>query len=288
MIKSMTAFSRQHAEGSWGNATIEIKTVNHRYLDVNLRLPDMLRELEMPLRDLFRKQLSRGKLDCSVRYTMDAGADAEISLNQTLLTQLINATSQVEAQLTNPTAYNALELLRWPGVMLVAETDLNATKAALLELAKQAINDLNDVRLREGSALTQCVIERLESIEQQVALVTPRVKHVVIEQQQKLQYKIAELALTLDPERMEQEIALLAQRVDIAEELDRLQTHVKEVRRVLKKGGIVGRRLDFLMQELNREANTLASKSIDTQMTQAAVEIKVLIEQMREQIQNIE
>ncbi len=288
MIKSMTAFARKYSEGVWGNASIEIKTVNHRYLDVSLRLPELLRELEMPLRDLLRKQLSRGKVECYIRYTAGGNVNTEANLNQALLTQLIFAANQVEAQLTEPAKYNALDLLRWPGVMQVAETDLTEVKQQLLSLMSQTIEALNDTRTREGAELADCIFERLNVIEKNVESVAPKVKEVVQQQRQKLQDKIAELALNVDPERLEQEIVLLAQRVDVAEELDRLNTHVKEVRRVIKQGGSVGRRLDFLMQELNREANTLGSKSIDSQMTQAAVDCKVLIEQMREQIQNIE
>lgn len=288
MIKSMTAFARKQAHGDWGRASVEFKTVNHRYLDINLRLPEMLRDLEMPIRELVRKNLRRGKVDCSVRFTAGSAAPTDVSVNEGLLQQVLQAAKHVEEKMPRAADMDALEVLRWPGVMQIAEADLSSAQQQIIEIIKTALTELNEVRQREGEALAVCIMERLDDIEQQVVIVAPRVPEVVAEQRKKLHEKIAELALNIDETRIEQEVVILAQRLDITEELDRLRTHLVEVARVLKKGGTVGRRLDFLMQELNREANTLASKSIDTQMTQAAVEVKVLIEQMREQIQNLE
>lgn len=288
MIKSMTAFARKQAHGDWGRASVEFKTVNHRYLDINLRLPEMLRELEMPIRDLLRKNVRRGKVDCSVRFTAGNAVATDVSVNEGLLQQVLQAANQVAEKMPRAADLDALEVLRWPGVMQIAEADLTNAQQQIIEITKAALTELNDVRQREGEALAACIMERLDDIKQQVVLVAPRVPEVVAEQRKKLHEKITELSLSVDETRIEQEVVLLAQRLDITEELDRLTTHLTEVRRVLNKGGTIGRRLDFLMQELNREANTLASKSIDTQMTQAAVEVKVLIEQMREQIQNLE
>lgn len=288
MIKSMTAFARKQAQGEWGTASIEIKTVNHRYLDINLRLPEMLRELEMPMRDKLRGELSRGKIDVSLRYSLGSGVTTEVALNETLLKQLIAATEKVEQCVNEPAKYDAMDILRWPGVMQVADADLTETKQQVLNLVSEALLELSSVRQREGEALAKCILQRIDDIEQSIQQVIPRTQEIVAQQRKKLQQKVADLKVELDSDRLEHEIILIAQRIDVAEELDRLNTHIKEVRRVIKKGGVVGRRLDFLMQEFNREANTLASKSIDSDMTQAAVEIKVFIEQMREQIQNIE
>jgi uncharacterized protein (TIGR00255 family) len=288
MIKSMTAFARKQNQGAWGSASVELKTVNHRYLDVNLRLPEMLRELEMPLRNLLRKSLQRGKVDVSIRFTQGSDVETEISLNQELINQLVKAAEQIESKMPSATPYTALDIMHWPGAMQVADADLSTTQKEIITLATAAAEELNNVREREGAAMAECITLRLEEIEKQIEIVKPRIKEVVAEQQKKLHERIADLEASVDEARIEQEVALLAQRLDVAEEIDRLTTHIKETRRIVKKGGPVGRRLDFLMQELNREANTIASKSIDTDMTQAAVEIKVLIEQVREQIQNIE
>lgn len=287
MIKSMTAFARQQTQGDWGSASIEIKTVNHRYLDVNTRLPEMLRDLEMPLRELVRQHLKRGKVDCSLRFNAGSQGDANITVNQGLAQQLTMAADLITAQ-QQLTPYTAFDVLRWPGVMQVAEADMTQTKSTLLTLATAALEELSQVRAREGAALAETIMQRLQSMEQLLIIVGQRSDEIVAEQRKKLHEKVQDMSVNVDAERLEQEIVLLAQRVDVAEELDRLATHIKETRRVLEKGGAVGRRLDFLMQEFNREANTLGSKSIDSDMTQIAVEMKVLIEQMREQVQNIE
>ena len=288
MIKSMTAFARMQTQGEWGRASIEIKSINHRYLDINMRLPDMLCTLEMPLRELIRKDVRRGKVDVTLRYTSGNAIDTQVAVNQELVDELINAANQVNDKLPTSQAYSAIDVLRWPGVMQLGEVDVSMAHPAILDLTRTALTELNNVREREGAALANCVLQRVTDIEYQITQLAPLVDKVVMGQRQRLQDKVNELEIELDSTRLEQEIALLAQRVDIAEELDRLATHVKETQRVVVKGGAIGRRLDFLMQELNREANTIASKSIDTNITQIAVEIKVLIEQIREQIQNIE
>ena len=288
MIKSMTAFSRTHEQGDWGSASIEIKSVNSRYLETNLRLPDGLRDLEMPLRDVIRQHLQRGKIECSIRYTASSTIETTVSLNQALLQQLVQAAKQVNEQLGKAADYGAFDLLRWPGVLQTSENNLEDAQKAILALTAQALKTLNDVRAREGEALKQFLVEKLTVLRTELATVKTGVNGIVREQRNKILERIQQLNVDLATDRLEQEVALLAQRCDVNEEIERLCTHITETERLLKKGGPIGRQLDFLMQELNREANTLASKSVDIAMTQAAVNMKVLIEQMREQIQNIE
>lgn len=288
MIKSMTAFARYRAECDWGSATIELKTVNHRYLDCNFRLPENLRELEMSLRDKIRQYLHRGKLDCSVRVQFSKTCGEQLSVNINLLEQLHQAAKSIEEKTGVNSHYDTIQLLQWPGLLQASEQDLSAVFNDILQAMEYALAKLNQVRQREGEALTSIILERLEGITQQVSIVKPRIPEVIDAQHKKLSDRVAELAVNCDEERMAQEVAILAQRLDVDEELDRLTAHIKEVKHVLSQQESVGRRLDFLMQELNREANTLSSKSIDATMTKAAVEMKVLIEQMREQIQNVE
>jgi len=269
-------------------ASIEIKSINHRYLDINMRLPEMLRSLEMPLRQLIRQQVQRGKIDYTLRYTAGSAIDAQVLLNEELVDAIIMTAERVATKMTNPRTFSAMDILHWSGVTQVADADLGVAHTAILDLTQDALRALNQTREREGAALVNCIGLRLDDIEKQIMQLKPRSAEVVEQQYRRLQEKISDLKVELDADRLAQETALMAQRLDIVEELDRLTTHVKETRYILGHGGAVGRRLDFLMQELNREANTVASKSVDTQMTKAVVEIKVLIEQIREQIQNIE
>ena len=288
MIKSMTAFARKQAQGNWGRASIEIKSINHRYLDINMRLPEVLRLLEMPLRELVRKHIRRGKVDFTLRYTMGSVIDSQVVVNNELVDEVIAAANMIDKKLKATQPYNAMEVLRWPGVMQLGDADISIAQSEVLQLAQQVLAELNTVREREGQALANCMLERVVAIEKLITQLLPRVDEVLQDQRVRLQERIKELKIELDQKRLEQEIAIVAQRIDVAEELDRLTTHVKEIHRVVTVGGAIGRRLDFLLQELNREANTIASKSIDTGMTQLAVELKVLIEQIREQVQNIE
>ena len=288
MIKSMTAFARKSDAGAWGSASIEIRTVNHRYLDINMRLPENLRDVEMKVRDIIRQTLQRGKIDCTIQYAAGTETDLNLILNEPLLKQLANAAKQVSTQINDAAPLKAMDFLRWPGVLQVNSFDLSDAEPALLALLTQTLQELEQARAREGAVLAHCIVERLDAIAVQIEKIVPRIKEVVQTQRQRMAEKISELSANLDATRLEQEVAILAQRLDVSEELDRLKAHLNETRRILKTGGNVGRRLDFLMQELNREANTLSAKSTDFAMTQAAVEIKVLIEQMREQIQNRE
>jgi uncharacterized protein (TIGR00255 family) len=283
----MTAFTRQETQGEWGSLVWEIRSVNHRYLEPQLRLPDSLRELEGSLREQLRKSLSRGKVECTLRFVPETQQQS-LSVDRDLAAQLIAAAQDLQSLMPESQPLNPLEILRWPGVMRESELDMDAVKKAAIQLFNTALDDLAQGRGREGAELALLIEQRLDSIEQVVTQVRGRLPEILQAQRANLRNRLAELRAELDEARIEQEIALLAQKADVDEELDRLATHVQEVRRVLKQKEPVGRRLDFLMQELNREANTLSSKSIVADTTQCAVELKVLIEQMREQIQNIE
>jgi uncharacterized protein (TIGR00255 family) len=283
----MTAFTRQETQGEWGSLVWEIRSVNHRYLEPQLRLPDSLRELEGSLREQLRKSLSRGKVECTLRFVPETQQQS-LSVDRDLAAQLIAAAQDLQSLMPESQPLNPLEILRWPGVMRESELDMDAVKKAAIKLFNTALDDLAQGRGREGAELALLIEQRLGSIEQVVVQVRKRLPEILQAQRDNLRNRLAELRAELDEARIEQEIALLAQKADVDEELDRLATHVQEVRRVLKQKEPVGRRLDFLMQELNREANTLSSKSIVADTTQCAVELKVLIEQMREQIQNIE
>jgi uncharacterized protein (TIGR00255 family) len=284
----MTAFARQEASFEWGTLTWEIKSVNHRYLEPHFRVPETLRQIEQNLREKLRKYLSRGKIEASCHLQFAQAEQQAPAINQALLAQLGTAIEQVQAHLPKGAKVNALDVLKWPGILQQQEVDHEALQAKALEQFSLALEQLNDNRDREGAELQKFIEQRLDAIAEQVKAVRALMPGILSAQKAKLQSKLEELQADLDAERLEQEIVLVAQKADVDEELDRLDTHLLEVRRTLTQKGAVGRRLDFLMQELNREANTLSSKSIVSETTQAAVELKVLIEQMREQIQNIE
>lgn len=287
MIHSMTAFARAEQAGANGTLSWELRSVNHRYLEPHLRLPESFRDLESAVREALRNGLSRGKVECTLRFSDDnAGKALQVDLERAA--QLVAAAESVAGLIKQPAALNPLEVLGWPGVLVADAADPQALNQSALALFSQALNELKQSREREGSELAKLLSERLDSILEQVVALRELVPQMLAGQRQKILDRCAEMQAELDPQRLEQELVILAQKSDVAEELDRLSTHVSEVRRVLKTGGQAGRRLDFLMQELNREANTLGSKAFDTRSTQAAVNLKVLIEQMREQVQNIE
>jgi len=289
MPRSMTGFARREAKLPWGTVIWEIRSVNHRYLEPGFRLPEDFRELEPALRDLIRKALQRGKVEAALSIQWEQENDSELGVNLSRVSQLAGAAQQITEQLGELAApVNPLDILKWPGVIQKQEMDREAMQQAVLDLFDEALKQLIEHRTREGAELEQLILQRLDAVSAQVVAVRARLPEILQSQREKLQTKIASLQVELDPERLEQEIALLAQKADVDEELDRLDTHVIEVKRSLKQTDSLGRRLDFLMQELNREANTLSSKSIVSETTQAAVELKVLIEQMREQVQNIE
>ncbi len=288
MTRSMTAFARQQHEQTEGTLVWEIRSVNHRYLEPQLRLPDSFRELEGPLRDRLRKALQRGKVECNLRFHPSDANNNQLSVNLDLATQVRDAAQQLTELLVNPAPIDALELLRWPGVLQQTELDIKALHQSALRLFDTAINELIDNRHREGAELAQLISQRLDAIAEVVTQVRSRLPEILAKQRLNILNRLDDAQVNLDSNRLEQEMVLLAQKADVAEELDRLDTHLIEVRRVLGQQDASGRRLDFLMQELNREANTLSSKSIVSETTQCAVDLKVLIEQMREQIQNIE
>ncbi|MGL4316298.1 MAG: YicC/YloC family endoribonuclease [Pseudomonas sp.] len=287
MVHSMTAFARVEGPGAHGTLSWELRSVNHRYLEPHLRLPDAFRDLEGAVREALRQGISRGKVECTLRFA-EENTGKSLQVDSQRARQLISAAEQVAALIQQPAPLNPLEVLAWPGVLVADSADPQALNAAALALFNQALSELKSGRGREGAELAKLLNERLDNITTEVAALRELVPQMLAGQRQKILDRCAEMQAELDPQRLEQELVVLAQKSDVAEELDRLATHVGEVRRVLKAGGAAGRRLDFLMQELNREANTLGSKAFDTRSTQAAVNLKVLIEQMREQVQNIE
>ncbi|MFV8782994.1 YicC/YloC family endoribonuclease [Microbulbifer sp. SA54] len=284
-VRSMTSFGRAEVNFSTGTAVWEMRSVNHRYLEPHFRLPEAARALEPKLRELLRKTLNRGKVEMNLNLKASSGEVTGLQVNQALVEELVKAARQVapESQPLNP-----LEVLKWPGVIAEPETDADEQASAILTGFQQALTQMVDNREREGAELAGFIEARLVGIDEQVAQVRKLLPQILQNQREKLRSRLEELLEEIDKDRIEQEIALLAQKADVDEELDRLEAHINETRRVLKNGGPIGRRLDFLMQEFNREANTLSSKAVVTDTTQAAVELKVLIEQMREQVQNIE
>ncbi|WP_341960907.1 YicC/YloC family endoribonuclease [Pseudomonas sp. RC10] len=287
MVHSMTAFARAERAGTQGTLSWELRSVNHRYLEPHLRLPESFRDLEGAVREALRQGLSRGKIECTLRFTEET-TGKPLQVNRERASQLVAAAETVASLIKQPAALNPLEVLAWPGVLVADAADPQALNNDALALFNEALDELKAGRAREGADLAKLLDERLTSIKTEVATLRTLVPQMLATQRQKVLDRFADMKAELDPQRLEQEMVLLAQKSDVAEELDRLSTHVTEVRRVLKAGGQAGRRLDFLMQELNREANTLGSKAFDPRSTQAAVNLKVLIEQMREQVQNIE
>ena len=288
MVYSMTAFARSELSTEQGSLVWELRSVNHRYLEAALRLPEAFRDLEGPLRERLRKQLARGKLECTLRFNPSSETSQTLSLNQPLVDQLIAAAGQLNARLDNPAPINPLELLAWPGVLAGGEAQQSDLVKQADQLFNEALEQLKQSRAREGAELRALIEERLHNMTDRVATLRDMMPSLLEAHRQKLIDRFHEAQLELDNTRLEQELVILAQKIDVAEELDRLTTHINETRNVLDSKGAIGRRLDFLMQEFNREANTLGSKAIDVRSTQAAVDMKVYIEQMREQVQNIE
>ncbi len=287
MPHSMTAFARKILQPDWGSATWEIRSVNHRFLETGFRLPEATRDMEMALRDLIRKKLSRGKLDISLQLTL-SDAEGAIDIDLDLAKKTIDAAARVADLLPQSTPLSPLEILRWPGVLKETETDMETVKKDLLALFEATLDQLVEGREREGEKLKAIIIDKLDAIGVQVSAVRKLLPQLIDAQRNKIVARLEEVTQDLDNDRLEQELTYIAQRADVAEELDRLDTHVSEIRHTLDQPEPMGRRLDFLLQELNREANTLASKSLAVDTSQSAVELKVLIEQIREQIQNLE
>ncbi|MCB1785062.1 MAG: YicC family protein [Gammaproteobacteria bacterium] len=288
MIRSMTAFARQQGHGEFGELTWEIRSVNHRYLEATVRLPEDLRAIEPVVRDRLNARLGRGKVECGLRYKAARTAAVELQVNDALVDQILAAADKMAHRLHSSHHPSIMDVLRWPGVLESAEQDFTPVQEAALALLEQAIDALVECREREGARLAEMIAQRVEAMRVQVDAAREKMPAVIASVRERLRTRLAEVAENLDKDRLEQEMALLAQRLDVDEEMDRLNTHLDEVTRVLRQDEPVGRRLDFLMQELNREANTLGSKSADSETTAISVEMKVLVEQMREQVQNIE
>ncbi len=288
MISSMTAFARIDLEIPGGMLVCELRSVNHRYLELALRLPEELRGLEPQIREIAGKRLARGKVDCALYFKTKDTAVGELQLNDKLVARLVELTRKIDDLARNTSSLRAIDLLHWPGVLAAPERDAEILSKTAADAVVKALDALIEVRRREGERLQALLEQRLQAMRAVVDDLKPLLPQFVQEFRQRLQARLAELRQEVDPIRLEQEVVLFAQRVDVEEELDRLSTHIAEVGRILREAGQVGRRLDFLMQELHREANTLGAKSADMRLTKAAVDLKVLIEQMREQVQNIE
>lgn len=287
MTSSMTAFARKQADFPWGTLVWEIRSVNHRYLEPAFRLPEQFRSVETALRDVLRSSLSRGKIEAQLKFLPDLSEAGKIQVNEALLEQL-NHTIQKVANASSATMPSSLDILKWPGIIQEQEQESKVIEEASLSLFRNTVQLLKEHRDREGAELEKTIEGRLAAITNIVNDIREALPDILERQKQRLQEQVAELTSEVDPERLEQELVLIMQKADIFEEIDRLDAHVKEIRHVLSRNEPIGRRLDFLMQELNREANTICSKSVVTETTLNAVELKVLIEQMREQIQNIE
>jgi len=288
MLKSMTAFARKDTETESGVLTWELRSVNHRYLEPNFRLPDLFRETEPQLRESLRKCLSRGKVDCTLKWQPSLVSTDGLQLNNTILSGLSMAAKKVSTVFENTAPIDVMAVLEWPGVIDTESVDRKQLCRQVVHTFEDALAIIQANRQREGEQLAPLFEQRLQSIGEIVASVRKMLPDILRRQSDLIRKRFEEAAVEMESSRLEQEMVLLAQKSDVAEELDRLDVHLVEVRQVLQKHEPIGRRLDFLMQELNREANTLSSKSIVTDTTKAAVELKVLIEQMREQVQNVE
>jgi uncharacterized protein (TIGR00255 family) len=288
MIHSMTGYATAAKEFPFGTLGVELRSVNHRYLDVQFRLPDDLRAIEPALREMLGEQIGRGKVECRVTFAAAVGAPKTLKLNEDLMLHLGELERKVRAMLAGAGQLSAADVLRWPGVLSAEPLPLDELRAACRDLLATALREFNDARGREGDKLKAVLLERAAGMERRIAEITPRLPQVIAAFRERLATRLREALGGGEDERVRQEMAVFATKIDVDEELARLTAHAAELKRVLAAGGMAGKKLDFLMQELNREANTLSSKSVDLAVTQAALDMKLLIEQMREQIQNIE
>ena len=288
MIHSMTGYATAAKEFPFGTLGVELRSVNHRYLDVQFRLPDDLRAVEPALREMLGERIGRGKVECRVSFSAAAGAQKSFKLNEELMLHLEELELKVRTMLAGAGQLSAAEVLRWPGVLSSEPLPLEELQAACRDLLAVALKEFNAARAREGDKLKTVLLERVAGMERRIVEITPRLPQVVAAFRERLAARLKEALGSGDDERVRQEVAVFATKIDVDEELARLTSHVTELKRILAGGGAAGKKLDFLMQELNREANTLSSKSVDLAVTQAALDMKLLIEQMREQIQNIE
>ncbi|WP_374324944.1 YicC/YloC family endoribonuclease [Azonexus sp.] len=288
MICSMTGYAVKTRDLERGTLQLELKSVNSRYLDFHFRVAEDLRSMELPLRELLASRLSRGKVECRLSFNAAAARGEQLTLNGELVAALRGLADQVRAAMPEAAPLSVNEVLRWPGMFGDQEIDFAALGPVVLALAREALDDFTATRAREGEKLAAMIVDRVNAMRAIVAAVAPRIPEAQAVFTDKLRQRLQEALGNASDDRILQEVAVFATRIDVAEELSRLTAHLDEVERVLKAGGASGKRLDFLMQELNREANTLASKSAITEVSQAAMELKLLIEQMREQIQNLE
>ncbi len=288
MVHSMTAFARCEVRSAEGTLGWEIRSVNHRFLELSLRLPEGLRALEPSLRSLVTQRLGRGKVECSLRLEAAANAAAPFRLNLPLASQLLGVAAEVDNLIHQTVPLRTMDVLSWPGVLEVEAGDLGEQSEAIIALLEETLGELQRSRAVEGERMAQGIRQRCVLLRQLVIQARERIPEVLAALRRRLHERLAEVIAQLDPGRLEQELLLLTQRLDVAEEMERLVNHLDEVEQTLERNEPIGRRLDFLMQELNREANTLGAKSNDLELTRCAVEMKILIEQMREQIQNVE
>ncbi len=288
MIHSMTGYASTTRELATAALSVEIRSVNHRYLDLQFRLPEELRALETGLRELATARLQRGKVECRIALNPLPNAAKAAELNNEALKQLRALCEKLRLAWPSVPGLSAADILRWPGMLSVQEVSVEELRADCYEALQAVLEDFTDSRAREGEKLKAILLERMASMEERIAVVAPRMPEILAAHKEKLSAKLREAMAVADDERIRQELALFANRVDVDEELGRLGAHLSELKRILTKGGAVGKRLDFMMQELNREANTLGSKSVDVEVTRVSLDLKLLIEQMREQIQNIE
>ena len=288
MISSMTGYAVKTRDVERGSLQLELKSVNSRYLDFHFRITEDLRSLEMPLRELLAARLTRGKVECRVAFNAAAAQGEQLQLNEDLLGSLKNLNQRVRSEMPEARPLSVNDVLRWPGMFGDQSIDFTALGPEVMALAREALADFSATRGREGEKLAAMIVDRVNGMRAIVRQVAPRIPEAQALFTDKLRQRLNEALGNASDERILQEVAVFATRIDVAEELSRLSTHLDEVERVLKQGGACGKRLDFLMQELNREANTLGSKSAITEVSQAAMDLKLLIEQMREQIQNLE
>lgn len=288
MTKSMTAFARTQQNLDAGDLIWELRSVNHRFLELQMKMPEEFRVYETKFREIIQKRLKRGKVECYLRFNQNTQQSESISINHEQAKSLLSACQEINNLLHQPSEVDPMEVLQWPGIVQQSKLDMKPVLAASEKGLADALNELIANREREGERMRDLILQRCDAIQQIVDQTRENMPEIQARYQKKLRERLDDLNIEVNSDRLEQELVHLAQKMDVDEELDRLDSHIKEMNDVLSRNEAVGRRLDFLMQELNREANTLGSKSADISSTNASVELKVLIEQMREQIQNIE
>ncbi len=288
MIRSMTAFARQEQQEKWGRLVWEIRSVNHRYLEIATRLPDEFRVLEPKIKAEIANKLNRGKIECNLRFMSSSDMGEEIVFNEEFAKKLIHASRDIDGLLYNPSPINSMDVLKWPGMLIGVEAETDTMREHAMSLLSITLSDLVSMRQGEGEKIKAMIEQRCNGVKEVVDRVRGVIPEIIERRRQRLMSRLEELQVQVDQSRLEQELVMLIQKLDVDEEMDRLDAHLQEVQRLVDSNEPVGRRLDFLMQELNREANTLGSKSVDVDTSRASVDLKVFIEQMREQIQNIE